>query len=478
MKAGLSSFIGIIQDPVNGDGDDGGSYYTPGGGWVNLLKTGNLLFEMSFVGDTTAAQRVQDAVAYLERHWNDNNSDPGWRPTHYQSMYCLMEGLGSLGIDSIVVGGNPVDWFAEFATAIVGSQQADGSWSGDYWGDAILATEWALLVLEKVAPPPPVDVQVTVPDCACDTAGYVVNIAYSVERFVVDGTLLVYEDATLIETAVLDEFTGNAAWTRTLSTDTPGTHTWKAVLDVTPSEGGTPAQAEDQASVNICETPQVSGIPDQMTPFHSFDLDDFLTYGGDLAVTWSASGGPGDWTVAIDADNVCTVTAPAGATEPVTLTFTCSITCCDEVLCSSSDTAVFTPNRPPDCSLATPSLSTLWPPNNKFVAVTVEGVTDPDGDPVTITITGIMQDEAVDTYGDGGFTPDGMGVGTSTAQLRAERSGTAKVPGNGRVYHVSFTASDGRGGSCSGELTVGVPHDVKDIPVDGGPLHDSTALTP
>jgi hypothetical protein len=135
-------------------------------------------------------------------------------------------------------------------------------------------------------------------------------------------------------------------------------------------------------------------------------------------------------------------------------------------------------NQPPDCSGAYPSVATLWPPNNKFVPVQVLGVTDPDGDPVTITIDAIRQDEPVNTFGDGSFTPDGKGVGTTTAQLRAERSGTAKVPGNGRVYHVFFTADDGRGGTCSGEVRVSVPHDMSKPAIDGGALYDSTALTP
>lgn len=141
------------------------------------------------------------------------------------------------------------------------------------------------------------------------------------------------------------------------------------------------------------------------------------------------------------------------------------------------DLTIQTANQPPDCSQAYPSLARLWPPNHKFVAIEVLGVTDPDGDPVTITISGIRQDEPVNTYGDGDFAPDGTGVGSSTAQVRAERSGTAKVPGNGRMYHIYFTADDGRGGECSGVVLVGVPHDVKDAVIDGGPIYDST-LTP
>jgi len=133
-------------------------------------------------------------------------------------------------------------------------------------------------------------------------------------------------------------------------------------------------------------------------------------------------------------------------------------------------------NRPPDCSVATANPDGMWPPNHKFNAVGVAGVTDPDGDSVTINIDSIFQDEPTDTFGDGKFTPDGQGVGTATAEVRAERSGTRKVPGDGRVYHIGFTADDGNGEACTGTVAVCVPHDQGkgSVCVDGGPLFDST----
>ncbi len=133
-------------------------------------------------------------------------------------------------------------------------------------------------------------------------------------------------------------------------------------------------------------------------------------------------------------------------------------------------------NRPPDCSAAAANPGIIWPPNHKLVPVSVVGVTDPDGDAVTITITSIRQDEPVNGVADGDTSPDGTGVGSSTAQVRAERAGSPKVPGNGRVYHIGFKAIDGKGGACSGIVKVGVPHDQGqgDVPVDGGPLYDST----
>lgn len=135
-------------------------------------------------------------------------------------------------------------------------------------------------------------------------------------------------------------------------------------------------------------------------------------------------------------------------------------------------------NRAPDCSLAEPSIDSIWPPNHKFVAINVLGVTDADGDDVTIEITGIEQDEPLNTLGDGATEIDGrITNGGSTAEVRAERSGTKKVPGDGRIYEISYTASDDFGGSCSGSVLVGVPHDQGkkgSVVVDSVVRYDST----
>ena len=157
VKTKLNNWIDYIQNDVDGDTNDGGSGYTAPEEWVNILKTGNLIYEMAFYGDGPGTERVIDAVDYIERHWNDANPDPGFRnPPHYQSMYCMMKGLERMGIDTINVNLDPnYDWFNEVSSIIVNSQNANGSWPTDNWGDQVLTTSWALLTLEKVAPPAP-----------------------------------------------------------------------------------------------------------------------------------------------------------------------------------------------------------------------------------------------------------------------------------------------------------------------------------
>jgi hypothetical protein len=127
-------------------------------------------------------------------------------------------------------------------------------------------------------------------------------------------------------------------------------------------------------------------------------------------------------------------------------------------------------NQPPNCSCAVSNIPELWPPNHKFVSINILGVTDPDGDPVTITINSIRQDEPLKGAGTGNTCPDATGLGTNTAQVRAERAGT----GDGRVYHISFTADDGKGGTCTGQVKVCVPHSKGKACVDQGSLFDST----
>jgi PKD repeat protein len=126
-------------------------------------------------------------------------------------------------------------------------------------------------------------------------------------------------------------------------------------------------------------------------------------------------------------------------------------------------------NDAPACDAAQIDGAQLWPPNHQWVALQIDGLTDADGDTVTVEATAVRQDEPVNDVADGNTSPDAT---LAPLQVRSERSGQ----GDGRVYHVSFRGSDAQGGTCAGTVRVCVPHD-QGPPVtcgDGGPLFDST----
>jgi hypothetical protein len=124
-------------------------------------------------------------------------------------------------------------------------------------------------------------------------------------------------------------------------------------------------------------------------------------------------------------------------------------------------------NEPPKCDSVMPDRAVLWPPNRKFHTVGLSGATDPDGDPVALSITGVTQDERVRGGRDARHA-----TGDAAVSLRAQRD----ARGDGRVYRIAFEATDGQGGSCNGQVTVSVPRQRKTQAVDSAPpSYDSFA---
>lgn len=160
VKDELNIWISNIQNA------DGGSGYRPGEG-SNILRTGNLLQQMAFVGDTPDTPRVQSALGYMASAWDHPSEDPGWSggggTASYQATFTAMKGFTSLGIHEF--GDPPIDWQTDFETVLLAQQNGDGFWSGCIWGDETLCTTWALLTLQKVAPPPAVPVDIKPTSC-------------------------------------------------------------------------------------------------------------------------------------------------------------------------------------------------------------------------------------------------------------------------------------------------------------------------
>src|SRR5207249_3319579 len=245
----------------------------------------------------------------------------------------------------------------------------------------------------------------------------------------------------------------------------------------TPTNNGPPSGAEVTGTFGPCApptstttttvSPTTTSFPTTTTRPTTTTSTSSTTTTAQPSTTTSSISTTSSSTTSTTATTSSTTTTPSTATtttiaQPTTTTSTTSTT-----TSSVTSTTLGGANTPPDCDAATASPAELWPPNHQLAAVSVAGVTDPDGDPVIITITGVRQDEPV-----GATCPDATGVGTAGASLRVERLGG----GDGRVYQVSFTADDGRGGQCSGAVTVCVPHDQRPRHAcgDQGPLFDST----
>ncbi len=161
---------------------------------------------------------------------------------------------------------------------------------------------------------------------------------------------------------------------------------------------------------------------------------------GDVSWSWS---GPGDF----HAETRCIEVSQAGTYSLLMIAngSGCGSACSRELAVESCET-----NHAPDCSHAAPSVARLWSGGADFQRVEVLGVTDPDGDPVAIEITGVTHDEP----GKKTSCPSARRV-EGGVELLAERDGG----GNGRVYEIRFTARDGQGGACEGSVRVCVPHD-------------------
>jgi N-acetyl-beta-hexosaminidase len=121
----------------------------------------------------------------------------------------------------------------------------------------------------------------------------------------------------------------------------------------------------------------------------------------------------------------------------------------------SSATAHFTlvaDTTPPEIGVVV-SPDMLWPANHKYVTVNAAvTVSDLDPSPV-VTLVSVESNEPDNGEDDGDTVNDIVIVDDVTFDLRAERSGA----GTGRIYTITYEATDWAGNSSTGSATVTVP---------------------
>jgi hypothetical protein len=180
LPAGLLDRLALwneyIQYHVAGS-DFGGAGYTGPGGWINIYKTGHLLFALGLTGATATSPRVLDALTYMDVHWGDSNPDPGWRPSFIATV-AATKGFTQLGIETFM--GH--DWYSDFADVIVANQYSDGHWLGQGFGEFtdVRSTCWALLTLLRATSHVPPTVATRAADNICMNTvtlnGYLTNM--------------------------------------------------------------------------------------------------------------------------------------------------------------------------------------------------------------------------------------------------------------------------------------------------------------
>ena len=156
-------------------------------------------------------------------------------------------------------------------------------------------------------------------------------------------------------------------------------------------------------------------------------------------------------------------TYPLGTT---TVTFVATDSAGQQTSCH---TAVTVRDTVPPVLTVVASPTVLWPPNHRMVTVDDTVVATDACDPSpAILLVAASSSESDDALGggDGSTTDDvqGASVGTPDVSilLRAERDGQ----GSGRVYTLTYRASDGSGNATQASSTVTVPHDMRDVAVE------------
>ena len=212
--------------------------------------------------------------------------------------------------------------------------------------------------------------------------------------------------------------------------------------------------------------------------------------GDTMTYQWTQTGG-----TTVNLQNAETATAsfiaPWLASGSTTLSFSLTVTDNQTPPLAATDTVDIQVNNDDgllDCSQARAYPNYLWPPKGALGNVKIRNVTGPNSSALDLRIDGVTQDEALRNPGlNDSTSPDAQitrasrtasaPLGQDALYLRAERQGIQQSPtsfnGNGRLYRVAFTVSNGAQ-SCQGTVDISVPPLLGRTVVNDGLIYDST----
>jgi len=242
--------------------------------------------------------------------------------------------------------------------------------------------------------------------------------------------------------------------TETNVTSTTLAHTFNlglhiVILNATDEAGNT---GSDSVTVEIIDTipPVVDAGPDLTVEQESHAGTQVTLFGNAIDIcstqfnfTWSENG------VILGTEQNLTYTFNLG-THIVTL----NATDMAGNIGSDSVTVKVIDTTPPQINaIVTPGV--LWPPNHKYVEVKINVTASDICDPSpNITFVSVTSNEPDNGLGDGNTVNDIIIIDNFTFMLRAERSGK----GSGRIYTITYKATDVSGNYVIASVTIEVPH--------------------
>jgi len=224
-----------------------------------------------------------------------------------------------------------------------------------------------------------------------------------------------------------------------------------------------------------CEPPTADAGEDQtICPGVSVQLggDPTGSGNGTLTYSWEPTDGLSDASAANP------TTAPTSTT-----TYTVTVTDANECAATDEVTVTVEDNEAPVITIATNPI-TLWPPNHQYLTINISqcvaAVTDNCAtlSPNNVIIANVTSDEPEDAQGGGdGNTTNDIVIANDckSVQLRSERQGS----GNGRVYTIHLSLSDGNGNTGAATCLVTVPKSQNGSPaVDDGAVYTVNGSCP